>query len=375
MYQFKNTRVKLVMLFVLALTAVNCKTNSNKNTEYKISGHIKGLKSDSAYFFILGSKKRESTPVKNESFSFIGKIDTPEMCVIYFDKEDPKSVEIFLENSIITVNGDIDSLKSIQIKGSKANDEYIDYRNYSKQDREEYVALDNQLADAQHNLDYDKADSIELIKKAAAHRILEKTYEYALANRHSPIIPFITLDAVENAPDKILFNKIFDLLDAETKTNHWITYLEEFIAASEKATLGSMAPDFEMVSGEGKKIKLSAYRGKIVLLDFWASWCQPCIKDLPELLDVYTKYRSDKFEIIGFSIDKDKDAWQRLLNNRKLPWPQVVELKGKDGPTPKDYGIIYIPATYLIDKDGKIAGVNFHGKKLTAKIEELLKEN
>jgi len=126
-----------------------------------------------------------------------------------------------------------------------------------------------------------------------------------------------------------------------------------------------------MKSFNGDVIKLSAYRSKIVLLDFWASWCQPCIEKFPELLEAQNKYGASNLQIISFSIDKNKEAWVKALNKYKLPWPQVVDLAGVDGPTPKDYGIIFIPTSLLIDKEGKIAAKNLRGRKLANKIEEL----
>lgn len=339
-----------------------------------ISGHISGLKSDSVYLYNTLTNKKEPSFVKDGNFSFTGKLDFPEMYQVYFDAEEDKFINLFLENSAISINGHIDSLDKILIAGSASNDEYLNYRKDTKTLRDEFKAADNLLSEAQDKMEYEKADSIQLVVDNAAHKILNKVFEYATANKGSAILPYITFMACMNAPDKVLADKIIDLHGPENKTNPRIAALNKMFADIVKTAVGSPASDFEMNTSEGKIISLHALKGKVVLLDFWASWCLPCIKGFPELKDIYKKYRGNKFEIIGFSIDKDKDAWQRVLNNKKLPWPQVVELKGPDGPTPGDYGIMFVPTSYLIDRKGKIAGMNLHGKKLTDKVEELLKE-
>jgi thiol-disulfide isomerase/thioredoxin len=370
--KFKSAFNQALCLAIMFLTVLNCRTVASKEYGYIINGHVDGLKSDSVYLYNTLSNKTEPAVVKEGNFFFAGKIDYPEMYQIYFDAKMSKWIGLFLENSRISVNGNIDFPDSIQIRGSSSNEEYIDYRKSSKQLRSEFRNTDKMFTEAQEKFDYDKADSLEVLNNIAAHRILENVYDYASNHQNSVIIPYITHIASFNAPDKILSNKIFDFLKSDARKNPRVTALDQMIADIVRTAVGSKGADFKMTAKDGKEIRLSAFHGKIVLLDFWASWCEPCIKSFPELEEVYKKYDRNKFEIIGFSIDKKNEEWEKALANYKMPWPQVVELNGPDGPAPKDYGIIFIPTTYLIDKGGKIAGVNLHGKKLINKIQELI---
>ncbi len=348
-----------------------CQSNATGKTGYSISGHIKGLRSDSVYLYNTSTNQTESAPVKNENFIFKGKADYPEMYQVYFDADMTKWVDLFLENSEIVLEGKIDRLDSIAIRGSKSNLEYLAYRDQTKKLRKNFRSADSALTAAQDKLDYDTADSLQEIANLAAHHLLENVFDYASANPNSVIIPYIANVASMNAPDRELTDKIIALLSADARKNPHIPGMQKMFDDIERTSVGHGASDFTMTTSGEKKLTLSSLRGKVVLVDFWASWCEPCVKSFPELEEVYKKFGRDKFEIIGFSIDKDRTAWQNALKKYQLKWPQVVELNGPDGPTPKDYGIIFIPAAFLIDKQGKIAGINLHGKKLLSKIQEL----
>lgn len=369
--KFRNSFILLVLLTTSILA---CKTAAERRGTFKIIGHIEGLKSDSVYLYNTISNQMQGTAVNEGDFLITGKVIYPEMYQLYFDVALTKFKDLFLENSTITINGNIDSLENIQIKGSASNVEYLEYRDNTQKVRKDYYKLDSILSVAMDNLQYEMADSIELLATAAAHRVLECAYKYALEHKKSVILPYITYMSCLNAPDKSIANKMVDLIQPGQIKSARIDALNKMFADMERTSVGSVAPDFEMTGMNGRKIKLSSYRGKVVLLDFWASWCNPCIKGFPELEEVYKKFKNDKFEIIGFSIDKDKAAWEKSLAKYHLPWPQVVELNGAQTGAPKDYGILFIPATYLIDKDGKIAGKNLHGKKLLNRITPLINE-
>jgi peroxiredoxin len=365
----KNKKFCCIFLVILATSAFCFKPGKNIKT-YHIIGQIKGIRNDSVYLYNTLTNQKESTLAKDGKFSFSGHVDYPEMYQIYFDAEANKWFGIFLENSNISVHGHIDSLINIRIEGSESNNEYRDYRLYSKQVHHEYFILDSLMTEAQDVMEYDKADSLEEVTNKAAHRILENVYDYASTHKNSVVIPYITNMACFNTTDKILSDKILDFLDIDSRKNPRITALNKMIDDMNKTSVGQPAPDFELVSNKGNKVKLSSFRGKVVLLDFWTSWCNPCIKSFTGLKQVYEKYNGDQFEMIGFSVDKDKQAWEKSINTNNLPWMQLVDLKGADGITPKDYGIMFIPALFLIDKKGNIAGTNLHGKKLMKAIEE-----
>jgi len=138
---------------------------------------------------------------------------------------------------------------------------------------------------------------------------------------------------------------------------------------------GSPFPDFSEKDLEGKPLSVANYKGKIVMIDFWATWCGPCRAELPNVISVYEKYHSKGFEIIGVSLDKqeDKAKLTSFLAENKMTWQQYFDGQFWDTKLAAKYGIDSIPATYLIDGDGKIIGSNFRGPALEEAVRKALK--
>ena len=143
-------------------------------------------------------------------------------------------------------------------------------------------------------------------------------------------------------------------------------------AAGNTTAIGSLAPEIELTNPDGKVIKLSDYRGQYVLLDFWASWCRPCRGENPNLVADYAKYHSKGFEIFQVSLDKTKEAWVNAIAKDKLDWIHVSDLKYWDAAPAKLYNVRSIPASFLLDKEGKIIATNLRGSALGDKLSELL---
>lgn len=135
--------------------------------------------------------------------------------------------------------------------------------------------------------------------------------------------------------------------------------------------VGSEAPDFSQQSPDGRTIALSSLRGKVVLIDFWASWCKPCRMENPNVKKVYEKYHRKGFEILGVSLDRDMDAWKNAIQQDGLPWLHVSDLGFWNNAAAQQYGISSIPFTVLVDKDGKVIDKNLRGPALEAKLAEI----
>ena len=149
----------------------------------------------------------------------------------------------------------------------------------------------------------------------------------------------------------------------------------KFIYDQNKGTaIGSPAPEIKQKTPEGKYLTLSSLKGKVVLIDFWASWCRPCMAAMPEVKAIYAKYKDQGLEILGVSFDRDSNSWANTIKSQNLSWKHVSDLKYWSNEASKPYQVSSIPATYLIDKKGNIAAKNLHGPALELKIEELLKE-
>ena len=142
-----------------------------------------------------------------------------------------------------------------------------------------------------------------------------------------------------------------------------------------KTAVGTQFVDFEMQTPEGKSVKLSDYvgKGKVVLVDFWASWCGPCRREMPNLVETYAKYKGKNFEIVGVSLDQDGAAWKEAIKKLDMTWPQMSDLKFWQSEGAQLYAVNSIPHTVLIDGDGTIIARGLHGEGLQAKLAEVIK--
>jgi peroxiredoxin len=146
------------------------------------------------------------------------------------------------------------------------------------------------------------------------------------------------------------------------------------IAQESQIKIGRKAPEIALPSLTGDTISLSAQKGKVVLVDFWASWCAPCVEEQPELRKLYSQFNKSgnntkNFEIFGVSLDSKKPAWEKTVRKYKINWIQVSDLKFWTSPVAKTYEIEALPFNVLLDKKGTIVGVNLHGKELENAIE------
>ena len=260
------------------------------------------------------------------------------------------------------------------IEGSKENDlinevNFINYRNYQ-----------NMIAVGQ--LQY----KASLAKDTALERALGEQFDWLFddmsqrvklivkMNQHTPVLMY-ALDYLHPRKDKAL---ILAEINRLSKEYPWLaeakekkTNMANAEAIAKKTGIGAIAMDFTQKNTAGKPVKLSDYRGKYVLLDFWASWCGPCRAENPNVLDNYEKYHSKGLEILGVSLDEKKDAWLKAIKDDGLEWAHVSDLKGWKNDVAKEYNIRAVPSNFLIDKEGKIVAVDLRGEELTQKLQEI----
>lgn len=146
------------------------------------------------------------------------------------------------------------------------------------------------------------------------------------------------------------------------------------IEVQKKLAIGEEPLHFEVTSISGEKLSPAKYKGKVLLIDFWATWCRPCLAEMPHVQEVYRKYNEKGFEIVGISLDRNRSSLDSYLESNKIPWPQYFDGKYWNNDIVQQYGVRSIPATFLIDREGKIRYKSLRGKQLEMAVEKLLDE-
>jgi peroxiredoxin len=169
--------------------------------------------------------------------------------------------------------------------------------------------------------------------------------------------------------------ELYAQLGADAKNNEFGQRVKSRIEGRRRSAEGNPAPEFASMDTSGKAVKLSDFRGKYVLLDFWASWCVPCRKENPFLLEAFNKYRDKGFVIISISMDHVKESWLKAIEQDRLNWVHLSELNGLDNKVARLYGVQPIPDNFLIDPQGRIVARKLYGNDIEKKLAELMAAN
>lgn len=353
---------------------------------FSINANIKGLKAgDKVYLAYKGDAGNvtDSTIVANGAFAFKGTLTSPTRANLFLNKnlmvsrpapgEKVDMLALYIEPSAIKLAA-ADSLKNAVITGSSVND-----------DDKKLKALTKSLADQMQaiNVQYNNLSAEE---KKAQQEVLGNKYG-ALQDQMKPIqlnfaksnpksyISLTTLGQLASDADLAAdAEKAFTALSPELKASKAGTDLAQLFAAGRKTAIGVMAMDFTQNDVNDKPVKLSDFKGKYVLLDFWASWCGPCRAENPNVVKAYNDFKDKNFTVLGVSLDQPgkKDAWLAAIEKDGLTWTHVSDLKYWDNEVSKMYGIRGIPANFLIDPTGKIIAKNVRGEELQKKLAEVL---
>lgn len=361
---------KLVYLLAAGSMAFVACQNS---PSYKVTGSVEDITDgDTIYLqeYAGGDLvKLDSAIVKSGTFVFTGKQDTAVNRYITYMKGDKRFfTDIFLENGNINVTLG----KESKVSGTPNNDAYQKFKDsfmaLSKEMNEMY-----QKAQSDTSLTEEQVEAImaEIEKKDSVG--MDMVYQTIDANITNPVGVYLLpsyAGAFELDKQKALVEKIPAALVDER-----INKLKDHIEISEKTAVGQKYIDFSMQTPAGETVNLSDFisKNKYTLIDFWASWCGPCRKEMPSVVEAYKEFKDKGFDIVGVSLDENADKWKEAITALNITWPQMSDLQGWNNAGAKLYGINSIPATVLVDQDGTIVARNLRSDAIKAKLSELLK--
>jgi peroxiredoxin len=359
------------IILAVLFSVISC--NTKKTEGFTIDGTITGA--DSGWMLL---KKREegktittdSVQIKDGKFAFTGKVDMPEVYYMKL-KQGDGAVPFFIENSAITMKFYADSVEKSVVTGSPSQDIFVGFQKDEAIYNTKMEALYGDYMKAKESQDSTAVKVVEAAYDSVQKAQSTFTKEFILKNGKSVVAAYL---AISNAYAYSLeeLKAINKAMDPSIANSSYVKELAEREIILGKVEVGQPAPEFTMNDSTGKPVSLSSFKGQVVLVDFWASWCGPCRAENPNVVAAYKKFNNKGFTVLGVSLDTDKAKWQEAVAKDGLTWTHVSDLIGWKNAAAKQYGVMSIPANFLIDKEGKIIGSGLRGEDLLKKLEEAL---
>jgi peroxiredoxin len=282
-------------------------------------------------------------------------------------------LSVCLEKGEISISV-TDSVKYGKITGGPYNKDYQRYKDFMAPAMNSAELLNAEIVmGIQSKMPQERVDELESKFRIAVENWKKRNVEYVKMHPDSYSGIQALLNICGSHPDLTVIGPLFDSLSPALKTTVMGQGLKERMVAAQSTKLGEMAPVFTQNDTAGKPVSLKDFRGKYVLLDFWASWCGPCRAENPNYVKNYKIYHDKGFEMLGVSLDKegDKQKWIDAIHKDGLSWTHVSDLKYWGNGVARLYGITAIPRNFLIDPQGKIIAIDLRGADLERKLAEV----
>jgi len=334
--------MKKLLYSLIAITCITiaCKKDGGNAA---IQGIIKNAADGKVILEDIGMQNLKSVDtalIKGGKFTLSYKTNNPRIMRVRF--ADNKSfMFIYDGKNQVNVDGDINDLTNLTVKGSNATKSYYEFQKKMTQ---------------------------------APDPAFAKNFVDTVSH---PLVALLCINNIRPEENLAVYEKLRDKLQKELPNNDYTVQftaqVQSMKAQSTISSPGAEVADIELPDPKGKMLKLSSLKGKVVLIDFWASWCRPCRMENPNVVKAYNKYKNKGFTVFSVSLDNNKEKWVAAIGQDGLIWPNhVSELKGWQSSVAGLYGVNSIPRTFLIDKEGKLVASNLRGEALESKLAELL---
>jgi len=300
---------------------------------------------------------------------FKADFDDPQTCyIIKFDPAERCEIfQFFTENQNTVITGDKEAREKWEAKGCAIMDDYNAYRQELLPMEESMMALFSESQEAYMSGDTVKAAELFAQVNTAMEDYQNYRFDYYKNHPDTYLTHFLVLQDV----DELGYEKVKELADGFTTESVYSKRINDYLAQQAKVQVGAHFMDFTLKTAEGEEVNLEKVinSNRVVLVDFWASWCGPCRGENPYVKAAYEKYHAAGFEIVGVSVDRDADAWLKAVADDGMTWIQVRDV---DNTASTDYKIQYIPSNFLYDGNGIMIAKGLRGAELEAKLAEVL---
>ena len=338
--------MKNILTFCFILILFSCKKEKAQESRFKLIGKTEQIENGEKVYLEYNLDQEfedriviDSTIIENNSFQFTTELPHFPLQSVIYTKDYKEAKKIWIENKEILFDASNSDFRNAIINGSETQ------------------KLANEINLLNQTLTYEEIDKEKL----------------AFINNHpkSILSAFYLLEQMTDLNKQEVI-KLYDSFNKSVKESEYGQLISKYIELNKSLKIGDSFVDFEMESPNSEKIKLSDFKNRVLLLDFWASWCGSCRKTHPDLIKVYDEYKNSGFEIVSISLDNKKDNWIKAIEQDSLTWVHLSDLKGAHNVAKLAYGISAVPDNYLINVNGKIIDRNLTPEELRIKLSKIM---
>ena len=359
----------LLYIYIAALLFTGSVAVSAQDSDgFQISARTSGVADTTVYLIGTDVDTLCATRMNHGNFFFKGKVDKPSVAYIRM-ANGVGAIPVMLENTNFQM---LASAQGVSVVGGDYQKIYNDYMALNNNTRAEQQKVQKEMQEAAQEGNQMKMQGIQNGFAAYVEKARKQEVELWNQCAKSFVGTYLLVTNMNDMPATMVRSR-YEQLPAEERESGLGKAISEYLDKAERIMVGKTAPDFTLPTMEGDSISMHALKGKVKIIDFWASWCAPCRREMPTLVRLYKQYQTKGLEILSVSIDDKKDKWKNAIFEDGNTWKNVSDLKGAKSPVVALYGFKSIPFMVVVDENNKIVAVNLRGKALEEKVAELMK--